>query len=1013
MSLQRNDFTEFFAALHGGAAPFAWQERLLDELLTQRRWPDRVVAPTGAGKTSVIDVHVFALALTVGDGGPRLPRRLSMVVGRRVLVDDQYEYAQQLAQALTGQPAGVLAQVAHRLAALREPGSSDDVWRGERQETSDEVSPLVVARLRGGQPASRAWIDLPAAAAVLCATPDMWGSRLLMRGYGSSRQAWPREAGLLAFDSVAVVDEAHLAQQLVHTARRIGELALVADQPLGVPPLRVVETTATPGPDAANYRDVGVDADDLANPVLADRLTRPKPVTLVESATWEKVKGPAGRKAAVAMADQVVAALGSRPANQEGPVHTVGCITNTVRRALDVAAQLRTREVGGRPLSVLMICGQVRPHDLDELRARYPGVLSPSGHRTADGDCLVDVIVSTQSLEVGVDLDLAAMVTELAPGTALAQRAGRVNRRGLRPDGPVVVLVPPELGEKTRSGPYVRDELVLALDWVTRRAADPKGLAPWQLREDPAPGALARRPRYQRPEWADAALWARTSESLWAEPELDLWLADSLETADTSVNLVVRRDLPTVGVDAVRVVTDLPVQQHEMFTVPLASARSALGRWRLWVEREWRPAGDEVRPSAEFVRVRGDEITAGQWRSSSEQGPVPQIRPGDTVVVDAAARLFSSAEAGLGGGFSPQVVLEPEIDVESPEAFSAAADVMSAHAELPQVWEHREVGGVILRLPAADGSRWPSAETLAKSLAGVEDDPALLDMAPWRRRQVLAAAQRAALLNWLDDHVDEARGPVMLKSARTLLRSHRPWECELSVEWAEDSGDGERRLRWLALRDRRRTAVDTDLMQVWSPATDAVLLDAHQRHVGQRADWLARACELPPSVREMLRLAGEHHDDGKSDSRFQVRLGAAETGGHQLLAKSRPQTAAETARSTDGSGLPVRWRHEQRSVLDIWPLDLASASPGTDIDRALVARLAGTSHGHGRCSFPHTALGLLAGSGVEYEHAGELFDDGGWEELMDRTHERYGLWGCAYLEAVLRAADCQVSAEGS
>ncbi|MGW3472361.1 hypothetical protein ACWDKQ_28715 [Saccharopolyspora sp. NPDC000995] len=34
--------------------------------------------------------------------------------------------------------------------------------------------------------------------------------------------------------------------------------------------------------------------------------------------------------------------------------------------------------------------------------------------------------------EVGWYLDLAAMVTELADGSALAQRAGRVNRRGLR-----------------------------------------------------------------------------------------------------------------------------------------------------------------------------------------------------------------------------------------------------------------------------------------------------------------------------------------------------------------------------------------------------------------------------------------------------------------------------------------------------------------------------------------------------------------------------------------------------
>jgi CRISPR-associated endonuclease/helicase Cas3 len=41
-----------------------------------------------------------------------------------------------------------------------------------------------------------------------------------------------------------------------------------------------------------------------------------------------------------------------------------------------------------------------------------------------------------------------------------------------------------------------------------------------------------------------------------------------------------------------------------------------------------------------------------------------------------------------------------------------------------------------------------------------------------------------------------------------------------------------------------------------------------------------------------------------------------------------------------------------------------------------------------------------------------LFDEGSWDELVEDTQLRYGAWGCAYLEAVLRAADGQISAEG-
>lgn len=47
------------------------------------------------------------------------------------------------------------------------------------------------------------------------------------------------------------------------------------------------------------------------------------------------------------------------------------------------------------------------------------------------------LVVSTQVLEVSLCLDFDRGVSEMAPVEAMAQRAGRINRRGLHPDGPV------------------------------------------------------------------------------------------------------------------------------------------------------------------------------------------------------------------------------------------------------------------------------------------------------------------------------------------------------------------------------------------------------------------------------------------------------------------------------------------------------------------------------------------------------------------------------------------------
>ena len=75
----------------------------------------------------------------------------------------------------------------------------------------------------------------------------------------------------------------------------------------------------------------------------------------------------------------------------------------------------------------------------------------------------------------------------------------------------------------------------------------------------------------------------------------------------------------------------------------------------------------------------------------------------------------------------------------------------------------------------------------------------------------------------------------------------------------------------------------------------------------------------------------------------------------------------------------------------------------------MVTRLVGTSHGHGRPLFDHDPVT----AGPDYADAlEELVGEGEWESLIARTDRQWGPWGTAYLEALLRAADCTISMEG-
>lgn len=947
MSLSREAFPEFFAAANTDPAadipcvaprPWRWQQRLLDRLLDTGRWPEAITAPTGAGKTSAIDIHVFATALmAAGVTGP-VPRRLAMVVDRRVLVDDQYEHARTIADRLRRAEGGILRQVA-------------DALRSLHQEALDGrgPNPLNVVRLRGGAPPDPSWRDDPTGCQILCATPDMIGSRLLFNGYGTTRQARPREAGFLAFDTALVIDEAHLARQLAVTARRVAELAMVADYPLPVAPLQVVRTTATPDPGESD--SAGVEPADLeagADEGLARRLATPKPVQLLELDVWPLPKGGAARKNAIS----VLAASAAELLAEFGP--SVGCFMNNVATAMDLANRL-----SGEGHTVVLVCGRMRPWDVQRLRRDYPGVLDVRGNSE------VDFVISTQSLEVGADLDFSALLTELAPPSAIAQRAGRVNRRGLRESTKVIVTVPSENVVDTHVLkasaaaflPYEPADIEAGLAWIRTLADLPAGLAPQTLMGSPPPAQTLRRLLLQRPELADAWMWAATSDRPFAELALDLWLSDALD-ADQDVGVIIRHGLPDDFGDARALIEATPPHGDETIPVRISLLPDQL--LTMFSTSDTDPTSNADHPPALLVRD-------GEILDPAQSGA---IRPGDELILDDRWPVFTVV------GTAPLLV--------GARGTEAGTDVFDQVA-----------GGAVLRLGngptlTADHHDGPVAKGLLR----------ICDTGIGREDNLAVREAVADVLSELADHLAAGDADRILVAAALLRRRLKDASVTLY-----QGADG--KLLWFTVTDLRRVTPDEGLRQQWTTSTTPVTLERHRTNVAARASAIAHVLRLDAMLGTALEMAGYHHDDGKADPRFQKRMGADDPA--VILAKSGMVSKAQILRADAASGLPTGWRHEQLSVLECWP-HLADLD---GVGRQLVARLVGTSHGYGRPHFPHTTARLGPGCEQLVELSQSLFDEGGWDALIEQTHQRHGVWGCAFLEAVLRAADSQVSKEGS
>lgn len=381
------DFDNAFNALTGNP-PFPWQRALYQDWFAAGKFPHSCNLPTGLGKTSVIAIWLIALA----SNPQKVPRRLVYVVNRRTVVDQSTDVAEQLRERLPSVPTINTALV--NMSAV---------------EPSPKGPPLAISTLRGRFADNEEWSFDPARPAIIAGTVDMIGSRLLFSGYGVGRYDRTHQVGLLGCETLLIHDEAHLTepfQQLLDTIAWEQTKERTAGWGL-----KVMALSATSRYRENRPRPFTLTNNDESNPVVVERLDAAKTITLhaAEDVTSEIINLAAGHK-------------DSRRA--------ILVFVQTPEQVSEVKEKLSGGEPKIPAATIATMTGTMRGYERDRLATNdqaFARFLPAPKALPTEGTVY---LVCTSAGEVGVDISADDLVCDLSTFESMAQRFGRVNRRG-------------------------------------------------------------------------------------------------------------------------------------------------------------------------------------------------------------------------------------------------------------------------------------------------------------------------------------------------------------------------------------------------------------------------------------------------------------------------------------------------------------------------------------------------------------------------------------------------------
>ena len=813
---------------------------------------------------------------------------------------------------------------------------------------------LGVAMLRGGIPIDNEWTHNPEQPWVMVSTVDQFGSRLLFRGYGVTHGMRPVHAGLAGNDCLVILDEVHLSVPFAET------LAQVADVESTDLPRRfkIIEMSATPSkPEAERFT---LDSADMDCQELRRRVDAPKEAKLVSVRNGDAVPTEVTKIVkSIRISKDRVNSPNNPPTNNG---QSVGVVVNRVRTARNTHQALE--EAG---ITTYLVTGRMRPLDRIEIMDRVGPIVDPDSEQRRDE---LIAVVATQAIEVGADFSFDAMITECAAVDSLRQRFGRLDRRGTNfaSTGSVAsawIIGPKSVVESKRPDP-IYGESVKAT-WQELESRDKKGPIDVGPRSLQGFSEDATAPRHQAPllltTYMDA--WIQTNPEPIAQPPIDWFLHGIDQKQSPDVSMVWRFDRSD---EALRLV---PPRQAEFLQVPIDAAKAWLSGN---AEVDVADVGQQITDGYIEAAQAGNDNSCIRWggfEKGAEIVRIDQIVPGDILIVD-------PSRGGIRAGTWDPSSTEPVTDL---------GDAVQIE------YGRRATLRLDSRVLDDTSPAMPGDENEADSRSANER------ISEWLQQQSGISEDQDG---WLPKAVERLKASFEINAVGLDENSASDAYYILS----EKHPDTGRRVVDAATMDGSDEAV--------SLIETGVTLSRHMDGVGERAGRIAGNLGLPEEIVEDLRLAGRLHDLGKVDSRFQEQLVGGDLVELEMLeeplAKSLP--GARRIRR-----YPTGMRHEVASVAmaESNPHILASAH-----DRDLVLHLIGTHHGWGRPlppivedPEPQTLSYIFDGYSIEAQL--DLPESSMALDMADRFWrlvERYGYYGLAWLESILRLADHRQSEEG-